>query len=207
MKLFLTSYFKQVAPEFIKVYGEGDGKKAVFIPTASIPEKMRFYVSADRNALKKLGFEVEDLEITGKTEAEIHHKIMGADLVFVCGGNSFFLLQEMRRKKVDKILRRFLADKDKFYIGSSAGSVVCCPDIKYVEKFDDTSAAPDLKDNFAGMNLVDFYVLPHFGEFPFAKVAEKTFAEYQDKVDMRAISNAEGILVDGNKTRVLKVLK
>jgi dipeptidase E len=104
-KLFLASYFSGVAkllPEFTG--NTCSGKKVVFIPTASIVEKVNFYVGADKKALEKLGLVIDELEISKAAPDEIKTKINNADYIFVEGGNTFFLLQELKRTGTDKLI-------------------------------------------------------------------------------------------------------
>jgi dipeptidase E len=87
-KLFLSANFSTVAgllPDFV-----GDdlrGKKVTFIPTASMVEKLAFYVGLDKAALGRLGLVVDELEIATASEAEIATKISGNEIIFVEGGN------------------------------------------------------------------------------------------------------------------------
>ena len=61
-KLFLASSFADVAEHFKDFIGqETESKTVTFIPTASIVEKMNFYVKADRKALEGLGLILDDL--------------------------------------------------------------------------------------------------------------------------------------------------
>ena len=54
-RLFLSSYFSGVARIFTEFTDNGcSGKKVVFIPTASLTEKVTFYVDADKKTLKNL---------------------------------------------------------------------------------------------------------------------------------------------------------
>jgi dipeptidase E len=104
-KLFLASYFSGVAGLFPDFAGNDcTGKKVVFIPTASIPEKITFYVGADKKALVKLGLIVDELEVSSASPDETADNIAGADYVFVSGGNTFFLLQELKRTEADKLI-------------------------------------------------------------------------------------------------------
>lgn len=47
-------------------------------------------------------------------------------------------------------------------MGSSAGSLLACPSIEYVEYLDDKSKAGGLTD-FRGLGIVDFSLLVHWG--------------------------------------------
>jgi len=204
-KLFLASYFSGVASLFLN-FTEKDcvGKKVVFIPTASLPDKMAFYVGTDRKALQKLGMVVEDLEISKVSNKEIATKISCADYIFVSGGNTFFLLQEMKRKSVDKMIIEHISN-GKLYIGSSAGSVVLSKDIGYLSDMDSPKAAPDLNGDFSALSVVDFYIIPHLTNFPHKIIAGKIVKKFSDTLDIRAISNHQAIIVDGDKVETLNV--
>ncbi|WP_285122553.1 Type 1 glutamine amidotransferase-like domain-containing protein [Lactococcus petauri] len=96
-KLFLTSYFKKVAPLLPDFTGKLYGKKIVFIPTASNVEKVNFFVNSGKKVLENLGGIVDVLDLSTADEREIKTKISNNDIIYVSGGNTFFLLQEMKR--------------------------------------------------------------------------------------------------------------
>lgn len=54
--------------------------------------------------------------------------------MFVAGGNSFYLLQQLKLKNVLQELINFA--KNKIYIRSSVGSCIACPSIGYVQTLD-----------------------------------------------------------------------
>jgi dipeptidase E len=201
--LFLSSYFSGVADLLPKFTNDTcSGKKVVFIPTASLPEKVTFYVNADKKSLGKLGLIVEELEFSKASQDEIIGKINNADYVFVEGGNTFFLLQEMKRTGVDKLILEHI-NKGKIYIGASAGSMIVTKNIEYVKYMDDPKIAKDLNNDFSALSVIDFYIVPHCTNFPFKKAAEKIITEYSEKFDLRPINNNQVIIVNGNNVETL----
>ena len=95
-KLFLSSSFAEVADRFVAFMGGAcEGKTVTFIPTASLPEKVTFYVAAGKKALLKRGMIVDELELSTATPEEISRKLTGNDYIYLTGGNTFFLLQEL----------------------------------------------------------------------------------------------------------------
>ncbi len=63
-KLFLISYFKEVATFLPEFAGELHEKKIVFIPTASNVEKVNFFVNSGKKALENLGAIVDVLDLS-----------------------------------------------------------------------------------------------------------------------------------------------
>ena len=204
--LFLTSYFAGVAQLIPEFYGSLEGKKVVFIPTASIVEKVTFYIGTSKKAFAKLGATVDELEVSKASKSEIENKIHSADIVFVDGGNTFFLLQELKRTGADVFIKEHIAE-GKLYISASAGSMVVCPDIEYVKLMDDPDEAPDLQGDFSGLHVVDFSIVPHCTDIPFKKAAEKIIAEYGGTLDLKAINNRQAIAIIDNKVSVVTAEK
>ncbi len=202
-KLFLASSFSEVASLFPKFAGEEiKGKRITFIPTASLVEEVRFYVDDDRKAFEELGIIVEELEITAASPDKILEVLNRNDYIFVSGGNIFYLLQELRRKGADILITEQIR-AGKLYIGTSAGSVILCPDIEFVKEMDYNYTAPELQ-SFTGLNIVDFYILPHYLDFPFEEITQNIVKKYGKKLDLRPISNKQVITIAGNRIEILE---
>ena len=79
----------------------------------------------------------------------------------MAGGNTFYLLDQAYRSGFFQLLQ---GDdwQNKIYVGSSAGSLLVCPDISVTKYIDDPAVAPNLKST-QGVGLVPFVVLPHWG--------------------------------------------
>ncbi len=203
-RLFLASYFAEVAALFPEYMDEScNGKTVAFIPTASNVEKVTFYVGVDRKALQKIGLSVHELDIAKASQTEIKNTLERCDYIFVGGGNTFYLLQEMKRTGCDKLITEQIK-AGKPYIGSSAGSIVLAPDIEYVKPMDNPKLAPDLT-SYKALGAVDFFVLPHRTNFPFKKTAEKIENTLKDKLKLMPISNNQAIVVRGGETLEISV--
>jgi dipeptidase E len=196
-KLFLASSFKDVANIFADFEKDLKGKRVTFIPTASKVEKVVFYVNSGKKALQKLGLIIDELDISTASNDEINSKLRNNDFIYITGGNTFFLLQELKKTGADKIIIDEI-NKGKLYIGESAGAIVTSANVEYAKKMDDVKKAPNLTE-FSGLNLVDFYVIPHYTNFPFEKTVEKIIEDYSSKLNLSPISNKDAILVIDNK--------
>ena len=113
----------------------------------------------------------------------------------ITGGNTFFLLQELRKKGADKIIRDQI-HSGKLYIGESAGSMIVSPNIEYAKGMDNYKKASEL-ESFNSLNIIDFYPLPHYTNFPFKKAVEKIISDYESVFKLYPISNLQVILVNG----------
>ncbi|WP_335870932.1 Type 1 glutamine amidotransferase-like domain-containing protein [Bacillus sp. 2205SS5-2] len=200
-KIFLTSSFKDVVDLFREFVDEDlKGKILTFIPTASIPEEVVHYVYTAKEEFKKLGVIVEELDVAVATQEEIKEKLERNDFIYVSGGNTFFLLQELRRSGADKIIKEQV-DSGKLYIGESAGAIVTSPNIEYVRFMDDKEKATNL-NTFEGLNLVGFYPVPHCINEPFKDAASDLIVHYGSTLNLLPISNTQVIEVKENNVVV-----
>ena len=159
-KIFLCSSFADVAPLLPEsVPTSLSGKTVAFIPTASIHEEYTQYVEDGKNALVSLGLVVRELEITQCEKKEIVKVLNDCDCIYISGGNTFYLLQELRKTGVDELIKQHIFT-GKLYIGESAGAMVTAPNIEYVCMMDDPNEGKELT-NFEALNVVDFSTVPH----------------------------------------------
>ena len=94
MKLFLCSHFSSVG-SLIKE--EIDNKKVAFIPTASLREGYTGYVGSARKLFNKLGAAVTEIDISTEAYLTIQSVFEDADVIYFTGGNSFFLMDQLRK--------------------------------------------------------------------------------------------------------------
>ena len=193
----LLSRNKEIIREYIE-----EKSKIGFIPTASELDKDRRYIEKDIEDLNKMKFNIVYIDVSKESKEEIVKKFNDIDAIFVAGGNSFYLLQQLKIKDVIQELIEFA--NNKIYVGTSAGACITCPSIDYVQELDNKSQAP-LLNNYNAMNLVDFYVLPHYkSKGKYTKIVDKIEKNYNNYKFVK-ISNEQAIIVDElNNYRVVE---
>jgi dipeptidase E len=177
------------------------GKKVAFFPTAALHEKINFYVDAGRKALEKLGMTVINIYAMAMSSSEIAETVSESDYIYVSGGNTFFLLQELKRSGADKMIIEHI-QAGKIYIAESAGAVIMAPNIEYVKAMDDVKEAPEL-DTFDALAIMDFYPLPHYKSVPFTRTVAKILQTYEE-IPLVPFRNSEAILMNGDTYDIVK---
>lgn len=198
--IFLTSVAAEVLERICEFLPKEPSEyKIVFVPTASNLYPNAPWVDNDREKLVTLGFAVQDFQLEGASPEAVINTIHTSDIIFVAGGNTFYLLEQARKSGFLEVVKEAVAN-GKIYIGSSAGAVLAAPDIRYVELFDNPS--PDFGDT-ASLALVNFRILPHFGNPKYADLHDKVLAGYQSK-DSRLIpvKDNEFLLKNGDIQKV-----
>lgn len=203
MNIFLTSkacmVLEKILPELPKPAGE---LTVAFIRTAANPYPEKPWIDNDRKKLAELGFHIVDLDIAGKSEAEVQKVLSRVDIIFVAGGNTFYLLEQARKSGFDKIVKDFI-NSGKIYIGSSAGSILLGPEIKMFDIIDDPGKA-QLHDTKA-LGVVDFIVLPHLGNEKYRDRQQEVLKKYSDDYDIIPFTDRQFIKADGDKYDVIAV--
>ena len=194
MEMLLMSYLAGTESITKKYLSKMASNKIVFIPTAGNVEPYTGYIDEGIEMLKSLGYEVEILDITKFDETYLKDKFLKTECICISGGNTFYLLQEIKRKNLVEVLFKRIKE-GLFYIGESAGAIIMSENIEYSQMMDDKSIASEL-DDYTGVNVFNHYVLPHIGEYPFEESTQKILENYQDKISLVAINNSEAILVN-----------
>ncbi len=202
--LFLASSVSFVMDSMAeRVMKVARNKQLVFIPTAAEVEKGSLsWLHADKQALVDHGFEVNDYTITGKTQKQVQERLQEAGVVCVSGGNTYYLLDQVRKSGFDMVIRH-LVSLGMPYIGSSAGSVLAGPNIE--TRLDDPHIAPNLKD-YKGLALTDVVILPHWGSPYFKKdyqMEMKTLYGVEQK--MVFLTDYQYLHVQGESYQIISV--
>lgn len=146
--------------------------KLAHVITASRMETNTDYVKKDRVALQGVGFQVADVALEDLTPATAFDELNKFDIIYVQGGNTFYLLKQARACGFEQVVRKFLEDPNKWYIGVSAGSYIACPTIEMGNWKRDKDQHG--LDDLAGMNLVPFLLSVHYNREKYREVlAEK----------------------------------
>ncbi|UTC64502.1 type I restriction-modification system subunit M [Treponema sp. OMZ 788] len=87
--------------------------------------------------------------------------------------------------------------------GESGGAIICAPELTYIKKMDEVPDNFSQKD-YSGLNLIDFYVLPHYLCAPFKKCSQEILASNPD-LNICAINNSQAILINNGDKIELNV--
>jgi dipeptidase E len=166
-QLFLASVASDVLDDIvIHLSKKPPEYKIAFIPTASeVYTGDLWWIKKDKQKLISLGFNLIEFSITDLNKNQIEEKLKDIDIIFVCGGNVFYLLDQSIKSGFNQILLEKYKNNNLIYIGSSAGSMIPGQHIELVSTLDDQSKAPDLKSD--GIGLIDLTILPHWGNSKF----------------------------------------
>ena len=193
--LLLTSGGTNIQEEILKILPKPANQiKLAHITTASKVEDNISYLENDRTRLIEMGFQVEDIDIDGKNKDDLMLLLKDKDIIYVQGGDTFYLLKKIRESGFDKVVKDLIA-KGVIYIGVSAGSYVACPTIEMANWKHKDRNQWGLVD-LSAMNLVPFLLSVHY--IPENDEAIKRGIS-KTKYPIRILTDKQAILVQNGK--------
>ena len=177
---FKDKFYRIVSKEEIK------RKKVLYITTASDGEEDtdRSWMNEEYKTILDLGINESNI-----TEYKIGNDINvdDFDIIYMMGGNTFYLLDVIRKTGFDKIIVDFI-NKGKIYIGSSAGSEILGNSIDVALGYDENNVS---MIDFTGLKIVDALIVPHSNR------KEKFISELKNKTKENVITlyDGDGIII------------
>lgn len=199
MKLFLTSAGMRMKNEIETMVGElGEPVRCLYVVTASTPEPDRLYVAHDRKIMDGMGWRVEEVDLAEVLGEALEVALAFCNVVYVQGGNTFYLMKWIRESGFDRVLRPWL-ERGGLYIGVSAGSIVAGTDMGVAAVAGGDENAVGIED-LQGMKLVDAVIHPHYER---QHEDELVFYEREHGILITRLTDDQAVLVNNDCMEVI----
>lgn len=201
--LFLTSSGMAVASELIPLLPfDPAGRTVCYITTAAMgDEGVLQWTNHEIEALEHTGFKVNRIDLSLLTPEDLEEAFSGCDLIWVGGGNTLFLLQEVRKSGFDSFVTKKISEGVP-YVGTSAGSILLGPDIEF-ERY--ASKVPELT-SYEGLNLFPFAPYVHFDDPGYKDIYEEILKfSLDNSTSFITLRDNQFIFVKGDKWQVIDV--
>lgn len=163
MKLILTSAGlsnPNIVNAFLKLLAREPKETSLLVVAYGQNKEENFYINESRKEVENLGFKVVILNMN---ESFCIDDLQNFDVIYVCGGNTFSILNKMRKTGIDNYIKSQVS-KGVIYLGVSAGSIIAGPSIEIAGwGIDGDDNEVGLK-NMEGFNFTDTVIFPHFEE-------------------------------------------
>lgn len=202
-KLYLTSAAINVLDELVPLLPKQErGNSDCYIVTAGNLDDNPHWIADEISAISDTGRAIKQIDLAVLKKDSLEAAFDGCAVIWVGGGNTFYLLQEVRRSGFDEFVARKIAAGTP-YVGTSAGSIILAPNIESVRFADDASQAPELV-SFDGLGLFPLVTFAHFDNPDFKDVYRQILAHALDnEVDFVTLKEKQFIAVDGDSWRII----
>lgn len=190
-----------------------DETHIAFVPTAAFqagrltPDSFD-WLADDIYRIKEYCQFIDIISLMDVNKNELNKRLKDSDVIFVGGGNTFYLSYCMEKSGMFDMLPELL--KTRVYAGISAGSMITTPTLRTAseainnrEKFVDEEyeeLGPKGRALARTANLVDFVVRPHFNSKYFPKISGDFLKKIAQDIDvpLYAIDDDSAIkVIDG----------
>lgn len=169
------------------------------------PAERKVRYNATKKKFRGLGIKVNVVDLRkfyNKKPESLARKLQHYDMLWVRGGNSFFLRYVMKKSGFDKAIKQALAH-GLVYGGASAGALVAGPTLKYIDKADDPSMAP--KVIWRGIGLTNRVPLVHYKNPKYGDIIRKAFSALRKEGTLvTKLSDSEALLIEGHTWEKVK---
>lgn len=201
--LFLTSagIVPEVRKDFLSLLkNKPEEVKLLSITTAAYGEtKNPWWLKKDVELLNKCGIKkIEEFDLKNKNIKDVEKAFSGKDIVFVNGGNTFYLLYWAKKSGFDEIVKKFL-DSGGIYVGVSAGTILVNPAIKVAGWKNIDKNKIGLRD-IKSLHFVNFLTFVHFNESYRKLVDEES---KKTKYPIVALTDTQAIIVKEEKVKIV----
>ncbi|AMM91675.1 peptidase E [Peribacillus simplex] len=152
---FFTDLIKQQFLQLID--GDLSNLKATIITTASHKKQNNRFAMKAKEDLLGFGFKKVDFNDIEFDKPELLKKY---NVIYINGGNPFYLLYQMKKNGADLILKD-IAKQNTVIVGVSAGAIVLGPNIEVVNYFTPQINTVDMQD-LTALGLTNKAIFPHY---------------------------------------------
>ncbi|MEV5113000.1 Type 1 glutamine amidotransferase-like domain-containing protein [Peribacillus frigoritolerans] len=152
---FFTDLIKQQFLQLID--GDLSNIKATIITTASHKKQNNRFAMKAKEDLLGFGFKRVDFNDIEFDKPELLEKY---NVIFINGGNPFYLLYHMKKSGADLILKD-IAKQNTVIVGVSAGAIILGPNIEVVNYFTPQINTVDMQD-LTALGLTNKAIFPHY---------------------------------------------
>lgn len=182
---------KSVADAFLSVVPrEPEKLRILFIPTASRTEEEMFFVRKSLEELLSVGINSDNVKWFDPDDRSTYLDNTQMDCIYVCGGNTFYLLYRLKTSGYLARIRQWVND-GLLYVGASAGSVIATPDINYILCMDVNDIG---LDDTSALSFVSASIIPHYTD----ELADAVTSLRTSGVDVITIADSEALAIQGD---------
>lgn len=201
-RMLLASTFEGFEPKLDDpLFDDIGNKNIVCIPTAAQGEKgHESWLPAEMAPLQKRAGNFIEFDIAGKSYEEVDLATQDADIIYVTGGNTYYLLEQVRACNLKPCIEKCF-ERGGIYYGSSAGAIITGPRIDFVGEMDHNET--NLTD-FTGLNLINSLFMPHLDHEKFAPIISGVLDDLKSgDEEIIALNDDQALYIEGSYTRII----
>lgn len=206
MKLFLASSLDKTM-SLLKERIPKSAKRVVFVANAADPTDDPWWIGLDREAFKKAGFEITEVDLRKVSKEKFEKVLKNNDILHFAGGSVFYLLSLLKKQNLEDLIINYVKTGKIIYTGTSTGSIIPSPALDLYKY--DTEEVKFYKSEAEskGLDLVNFVILPHCNNQDMAE-NNKNVVEHAHKysIPLLLLHDNQAAWIEDNKLELLSLV-
>ncbi len=205
MKLFLASAINNTLP-LLKALLPNVGKRVLFITNAADSHDDKHFVDWDRNAFRKQGYQLTEIDLRKIDSNELKKLISENDILHVCGGSVYYLMSLLKTGGFDEVIKEAIQAESIIYTGTSAGSIIVSKSIKPFSYDEEEADHIEKISNHAGLGIINFGIMPHCDNADFVEENKKVVEHMpKDLEPLFFIKDTQAVWIENDCIKFLDV--
>ncbi len=200
MKLFLTSsgISENLARDFLTFVGKEPMElKMYFMPTATDGKEDKTFTVKSMDDFAAIGINPVWYALRFKTKELIERELADADVIWVGGGNTFYLLDIARKVGFMDVVDDLVRNRGVLYGGTSAGTILANPSIE-------VAGWGEADRNDVGLrDLTSFGFLRALTQFHYKSEEAAMLSSHKSDFPIYTIPDDGALMVDGERVTLL----
>jgi len=164
-------------------------------------DREKYYIQETKKELWDLGIDPDNITMFSLKKRRMSDDDLSEfNVIYVCGGNNFFILNTLREIKFLQKIKQ-LVKKGILYVGVSAGSIMAGPSIEIAGWGSEADENDTESTNFSALNFTEITILPHYH-----KELEKEVNDFRKKFKLNTLPLMDGqaLLINGKEEKVIR---
>lgn len=202
MKLFLTSdglSTQNLKNFFISQLPKEPKNCSLLLIFYKLDIEPEVYIEYTKEKIKSIGItDVTYFDMHNEKFVDINNKF---DIIWVCGGNTYCILDRMKKTKIFNFIKKSMIEDNSLYFGVSAGSIIAGYDIKLAGWGSESDENTINLKNLTGLNFTDISILPHY-----KKSMKKELEKLKKTINYSiiGITDEEAVFIEDENYKIVK---
>lgn len=187
-----------------RLVGKTRGKitLGLILNATDIIDNSEGWVKGIVESIETAGYKTRTIDLRESVEREKEIDFQDVDVVWVCGGHTYYLRWILSASGADKAIIDFV-NKGNVYAGWSAGAIVAGPTTKHFDLMgDNPTDAP--QTIFDGLHLTEKVIVPHIDNPDFDKGAALAGRKLTDEgYQTIFLRDDQAVVIDGDHLEII----
>jgi dipeptidase E len=181
--------------KFLDVVKDFENKRIAIVTTAANGKENHKYSQSTMKLFTSMNFVCDFVDL--ETEPDIDFSKYG--IIYVCGGNTFFLLKFARETNFKKSVTDLLS-RGGLYIGVSAGSIIPCRSVDIANEVEPDPNLIGMTD-FTGLGITNLVIHPHY-----VLESENELKDFEKRhnVEVTRLTNSQAVIIQGDLASIVE---